>query len=137
MKKPKDKRTKAYKQWKANHEKSSKGLGDTIEKITKATGIKKLVEWVAGEDCGCDQRKEVMNRLFRYHKPLCLNEDEYTYLDKYFRSRRGVINPKVQGELLQIYNRIFQTKKEKSTCSSCVKTMIGELQKVFKTYGSL
>ena len=32
----------------------SKGLGDTIEKITKATGIKKVIEKVTGEkDCGC------------------------------------------------------------------------------------
>ncbi len=36
----------------------SKGLGDTIAKITEATGIDKLVKFVAGEDCGCDERKE-------------------------------------------------------------------------------
>ena len=29
---PTDKRTKAYKIWKANHEKQSKGLGDSISK---------------------------------------------------------------------------------------------------------
>ena len=57
MKEPKDKRTKAYKEWKQNFDKASDGLGDTIEKITKATGIKKVVEWAAGEDCGCDERK--------------------------------------------------------------------------------
>ena len=39
-----DKRTKAYKEWVKNHEKESSGLGDTVEKITKATGIKKVVE---------------------------------------------------------------------------------------------
>ena len=41
---PKDKRTKEYKEWKANHEKASNGLGDQVEKITKATGIKKAVD---------------------------------------------------------------------------------------------
>ena len=48
----------------------SKGLGDTIEKITKATGIKKVVKKVSeitGKDCGCDQRKETLNRLFPYN----------------------------------------------------------------------
>ena len=114
MKKPKDKRTKEYKEWKKNYEKSSEGLGDTIEKVTEATGVKKLVEWIAGEDCGCDERKKVMNRLFRYNKPLCLEEDEYNYL-----------------------NTFFQTNKQKTGCSSCVKTMVGELQKVFKTYDSV
>ena len=52
MKEPKDKRTKAYKEWKAKQEKEAKGLGDTIESITEATGIKKVVKFVAGDYCG-------------------------------------------------------------------------------------
>jgi len=42
----------------------SKGLGDTIEKITAATGIKKAVEFAtkaSGKDCGCKARKEKLN----------------------------------------------------------------------------
>lgn len=42
----------------------SKGLGDTIEKITAATGIKKVVEKVSkatGKECGCNKRKENLN----------------------------------------------------------------------------
>ena len=36
--------------------KRSRGLGDTIERITKATGIKKLVDTVSGKkDCGCNK----------------------------------------------------------------------------------
>ena len=48
----------------------SKGLGDTIEKITKATGIKKVVDGVnkvTGKDCGCSKRKENLNRMFPYN----------------------------------------------------------------------
>jgi hypothetical protein len=47
----------------------SKGLGDTIEKITTATGIKKVVDTVAkatGKDCGCKKRKDALNRAFPY-----------------------------------------------------------------------
>ena len=47
----------------------SKGLGDTIEKITKATGIKKVVDAVAtatNSDCGCAKRKEALNRAVPY-----------------------------------------------------------------------
>jgi hypothetical protein len=47
----------------------SKGLGDTIEKVTTATGIKKVVETVvkaAGKDCGCNKRKDALNRAFPY-----------------------------------------------------------------------
>lgn len=42
----------------------SKGLGDTIEKVTAATGIKKAVEFVSkasGIDCRCPERKETLN----------------------------------------------------------------------------
>jgi hypothetical protein len=49
----------------------SKGLGDSIEKITKATGIKKVVETVnkvIGKDCGCKDRKEFLNKKFPYKK---------------------------------------------------------------------
>ena len=49
----------------------SKGLGDTLEKITKATGIKRVVETVSkatGKDCGCKGRKDKLNNLFPYKK---------------------------------------------------------------------
>lgn len=42
----------------------SQGLGDTIEKITMATGIKKIVDKVAEAadvDCGCEERKKRLN----------------------------------------------------------------------------
>jgi hypothetical protein len=50
----------------------SKGLGDTIEKFTTATGIKNVVTKVtkaAGvNDCGCGQRRDTLNRVFPYKK---------------------------------------------------------------------
>ena len=46
--------------------KKSKGLGDTIEKITTATGIKKFVHKVVGDDCGCNKRKQKLNKVFPY-----------------------------------------------------------------------
>ena len=50
----------------------SRGLGDTIEKFTTATGIKNVVTKVtkaAGvKDCGCCQRRDTLNRVFPYKK---------------------------------------------------------------------
>ena len=43
----------------------SKGLGDTIEKFTKATGIKKLADKIPG-GCGCERRKIALNKMFPY-----------------------------------------------------------------------
>lgn len=48
----------------------SKGLGDTVEKFTTVTGIKKVVETVAkaaGKDCGCNKRRDALNRVFPYN----------------------------------------------------------------------
>lgn len=48
-----------------------KGLGDTIERITTATGIKKVVTTVSkkiGKDCGCNKRKKALNKAFPYKK---------------------------------------------------------------------
>ena len=48
----------------------SRGLGDTITKITEATGIKTLVEKTTEllgiEDCGCSRRADTLNQLFPY-----------------------------------------------------------------------
>ena len=53
-----------------NNMAQSKGLGDTIEKITTATGIKSLtqlaMEAAGKKDCGCNKRKEKLNKMFRY-----------------------------------------------------------------------
>ena len=49
----------------------SKGLGDTIEKITTATGIKNVVQKISkvtGKDCGCGKRKEALNQKFPYQQ---------------------------------------------------------------------
>lgn len=130
-----DKRTKAYKEWKAKYEKQSKGLGDTVEKITEATGIKKAVKFLAGEDCGCDERKDKLNYLFPYQKPNCLTEAEYFYLAEYFDSKPNKITAVMQDELLTIYNRVFNDNREASSCSSCFLNGVHKkLERLFKEY---
>ena len=57
--------------YKSNYMEKSKGLGDTIQKITKATGIKKVVDTVnkiTKKPCNCGKRKDTLNRLFPYNK---------------------------------------------------------------------
>ena len=50
----------------------SKGLGDSIEKFTKKTGIKTLAQYGARmmgkKGCGCKERKEALNKIFPYKK---------------------------------------------------------------------
>lgn len=129
-----DKRSKAYREWKKNHEAKSEGVGDTVAKITKATGIEKAVKFLAGEDCGCDERKKVLNHIFPYQKPLCLTEEEYNYLS----DKIGNINKvsiEEQKELLSIYNRIFKDNKQLTSCSSCFLNGVWKkLERIFKEY---
>ena len=130
MKEPKDKRTKEYKEYK----KKSEGLGDTIAKITKATGIDKAVKFIAGEDCGCDKRKETLNKMFPYRKPNCLEESEYDVLNAFFKRKTSMLSANEQRELLKISNRIFNEKKQSSSCGSCVNTMVQRLKRLFNEY---
>jgi len=50
---------------------TSRGLGDTIAKITHATGIAQAVEAVSnatGVPCGCKERQEWLNRVVPYRQ---------------------------------------------------------------------
>ena len=60
----------SYKQ-KRSFSQPSRGLGDSIEKFTKATGIKSVVNKVSnaiGKDCGCGERRDSLNRAFPYKR---------------------------------------------------------------------
>ncbi len=50
----------------------SKGLGDTVEKVFHTLGVKKVVKKVNAavgkKDCGCNKRKEKLNKWFPYKK---------------------------------------------------------------------
>lgn len=135
--KPKDKRTKRYKEWVARYESSSSGVGDTVEKITKATGIKKAVEFVAGEDCGCDKRKEKLNYLFPYNKPNCFTEQEFDHLEGIFSDkiwqRRSPDGEQVR-KIYSIYNRVFNVSDTPSGCGSCVLNRLNKLERLYKEY---
>lgn len=52
--------------------KRQQGLGDTVEFITEATGIKyavkKAVELGIIEECGCEKRKKLLNEKFNYKR---------------------------------------------------------------------
>jgi hypothetical protein len=112
----------------------SKGLGDTIAKITEATGIDKLVKFIAGEDCGCDERKEKLNKLFPYAKPLCLTEDEFNTLDAYFKQNTNTLTSDEQTSLIAINNRVLNQKLTFSTCSSCLRDLVSKLRVIYNEY---
>ena len=111
------------------------GLGDTVEKVFKATGIDKAAKWLLGEDCGCSDRREVLNSIFPYQKPNCLTEEEYSYLNEYFNVKLTKIDSNMQRRLVRIYNRVFNDTAKTTGCTPCfINNIHKKLERVFKEY---
>ena len=110
------------------------GLGDTIEIVLEKTGIAKLAKWILGEDCGCEERKEKLNKLFPYSKPKCLTEEEHAYLTESKVLAKNVLIPSEQRELLKIYNRVFSQRRQPTSCGSCLREVVNGLNKVVNEY---
>ena len=110
----------------------SKGLGDTISKITKATGIDKVAKAVLGDDCGCDERKKKLNQMFPYNKVRQFTEDELKIYEEVLpRLKGGTITGQDQSTLIRLYNKVFNANKKPSSCSSCVQQTLAKLAKVY------
>lgn len=115
--------------------KKDRGLGDTVERVFEKTGVARVAKWILGEDCGCDTRRDSLNRIFPYQKPNCLLEDEYNYLKWYFGENRSSINAQIQRELVKIYNRVFNEKKSTTNCTPCfVNGVLDKLKKIYSQY---
>ena len=114
--------------------KKAEGLGDTIEQVLEVTKIAKVAKWILGEDCGCEERKEKLNKLFRYAKPKCLTEDEFKYLSESDALNKNLILPSEQRELLKIYNRVFNQNIQPTSCGSCVREIVIKLKQVINEY---
>ena len=131
-----DKRSKEYREWKKKHAEASEGLGDTVEKITKATGIKKAVDTVfqkLEKSCGCEERKEKLNQVFRYRKPECLTEQEFNLIKDAVDTKKNKFTPDEQNAFVAIYERIFKTKVECTPCSFA-KVVYKDLVAVYNQY---
>jgi hypothetical protein len=138
-----DKRSKdyrEYKEWKAlkasyNELKESvsnkpEGLGDTIAKVTGAIGLDKAVKAIVGEDCGCDERKDKLNKIFKYRKLEFVNEEDFAYLTNFFKGNPSKVTHSQKIRLIGIYNFAFnQNEKLTTTCSPCISRVMKNLKK--------
>ena len=71
----------------------SKGLGDSIAKLTEAVGIKPCV--------GCEKRKNILNKLFPFKQVNALNRSQIKLVAK--------LDSLSDMELIKIYNDVFNT----------------------------
>ena len=108
----------------------SKGLGDSIEKALKATGIDKVAKKVLGDDCGCEERKKALNQMFPYARPF--TSDEMSIYESVLpRLKENTISGKDQATLIRLYNKVFNSNKRPTSCSSCVQQTLAKLAKVY------
>ena len=109
--------------------KKSKGLGDTIEKVTKATGIDKIVEAVAGDDCGCQDRKDKLNQMFPYYRTF--DEADFKLYEERIKPIGSQISGSEQRLAIDLYQRVTGRRQTFSSCASCVIKMLEELQTIY------
>lgn len=116
-----------------------KGLGDTIEKAIQVTGVDKVVKVFAnGRDCGCDKRKEALNKMFPYKKINCLTEDLYLKWKRHRPKIKSYIRPEEQQVIMEVYNHLFGIRQK--PCAGCVNSgttwmrLVKEIDKVYDLY---
>ena len=97
----------------------SKGLGDTIAKITHYTGIAKVVEVVTEalgiEDCGCNGRREDWNHQHPYesNSPPVYNPSDYPVAELGVYEVMHQINATKEGQEFEFVpgDRIWMTEE--------------------------
>lgn len=114
----------------------STGLGDVVETITKATGIKAIVEYFnGGEECeGCKKRKEKWNKLRFRRKPEPLTLEEWKVIDAFIQKNTKRVGASENVALTAIHNRIFRRNAEPSSCASCLRQVVADLTEIYETY---
>ena len=112
-----------------------KGLGDTIEQITTATGIKAVVEKVSeltGIDCGCEERREKLNALWSYRQPKCLSQNSIEWFSSFLKNKPEQLTIILQNKLKSIYKEVFDIDFASTNCASCWRDMIREIERVYQ-----
>ena len=110
----------------------SKGLGDSIEKALKATGIDKVAKKVLGDDCGCEERKKTLNSIFPYSNVRQFTDDELSIYEEILPILKGTISGQDQALMVKLYNKVFNANKKVSGCGSCVRQTLAKLKMVYK-----
>ena len=101
----------------------SRGLGDDIAKVFKATGIDKVARAILGDSCGCDERINKLNQMFpRGQRMLrCFTDEEYKDYSQYMSIRKKNRWEREQINMMfELYGKIFgRAYNMKKLCGSC------------------
>ena len=110
----------------------SKGLGDSIKKLTDATGISWFVEKMI-PNCGCDNRQEWLNETFPYkhaktRERVILTEEQRSKLENLLDEvKPDQITKEQNARLTALHNEVFGRGKRPKMCGKCIKETMTEL----------
>lgn len=118
------------------------GLGDVLEDIAKVTGVKAIVRALAGEDCGCEDRRERLNNLLpRGRKQVrCMTDEEYVEYGEFMNTRKeGRLEAEEVKYLMSLYTKIYNRKWRKVRCTQCalkgrVKEALSDLDRTYNNH---
>lgn len=111
----------------------SRGLGDTVEKVIKSTGLDKIIP----EDCGCEKRKTKLNKLFGYRLKVinCPNDEVLEWYLNFKKVRTLTPSDSQKKKISEIYANIFNVPYYDLVSNSSNKpyiAMIDKLDEVMK-----
>lgn len=128
---PKTPSTSPSKPRKRTSKKIARGLGDTIDNLIPEV-VKDVVDKIAGEDCGCSDRKSRLNKKFPYFKQLS-DSDKLTWETRLAPAlKAGVLKRGDQEQVIAIYHRTYGKMHRKTSCGSCVEKNMIKLQKAYE-----
>jgi hypothetical protein len=116
------------------NEYNGKGLGDTVAKITEKTGIKKAVKAIFGDDCGCDERQEALNKMFPNTKIIQCTEYDRLHEMKPW-TKTGLTSNEI-GFVLEMHRNYVNRNTKFTRCVPCLIKIVKDMQSLHDNYES-
>jgi hypothetical protein len=119
------------------------GVGDVIESALNSKAIKPITEaikkaiWKDGEDCGCKERIEKLNKI-KLYRVKCMDETLYKEFTA-IKELPVMITTPIKNEVRRIYAEVFGVTWD--VCMTCpgagkkINTYHRDILKVYNTYG--
>ena len=101
-----------------------------IEKITIATGVKSVIKGLT-DDCGCDDRKEKLNRMFPFHSSMT-EEQKKVWEGLRVKYEENRLTAEEQTMVNALYNTVFRANARPTRCASCMVRRMTALEDVYQ-----
>ena len=117
------------------------GLGDSVQAIAIALGIKRMVDWFnekTGLDCGCETRRDYLNKRFRYGvmNGLCMTVQEFNAWEEFRMKPSTTIDREDAIMIANLHARLF-SHKQHFPCTSCPRTWqdwVSQINTIYNSY---